>query len=749
MRRCVTFLTFIALLCIPATVAHAREYAGGERPRVGLVLSGGGARGAAHVGVIKVLEELRIPVDCIAGTSMGSIVGGLYAVGYSSEELENIVTGMDWDDILNDDPPREEISFLRKRDDDEFLIDFELGFSDGRIKLPTGIVTGQKMNFLLKVLTLHTATVSSFDSLNIPFRAVATDIEHGTPFVLKRGNLAEAMRASMAVPAAFSPSEIDGRLLVDGGLSGNLPVEVARRMGADVIIAVNVGTPVMTRKEITSALDISLQSILVLSEENVTRSLRMLGREDVLIRPELGTISSADFNRATEAIPIGETAARRATEQLRRYRVSEEEYATFRSRQRAVSQQPIIVDNLQVIGTENVPPAIIIDRLQTRPGDTLDVEDLRRDLGRLYELGDFERVEFTLTRVEEQNLLIIHAREKSWGPNYLRLGMEAYNNFQGDSRFDFLIGYTQTWLNSLGAEWRHKVRIGTTRGLQSEFHQPLERTGTFFVAPKLIFEQRVEDIYQGPERVAQVETDIYAAAINTGIQFGRWGEFRAGYERAVGVPDIRIGYFPDMNLDHINWGAVTLKATVDQLDNLDFPRSGMRNHTRVHISSTSLGADSSYAKLTISGRRAVTYADFTMLLMGDVGIPLCTHIPGYDLYALGGFLNLSGYNTNQFTGQYMALYKMVFYHTIPGQTAPIYLGISAEAGNAWMERDDIRIDNLLIAGSAFIGIDTGIGPLFFGFGMGRPTSGSVYKDWDWSVYLKLGRIMETGRLYID
>ena len=246
--------TGMALHLVPqARGAETAATSGAAAPRIGLALSGGGARGAAHIGVLKVLEELRVPVHCVAGTSFGAIVGGTYASGTPPGKLEEIVRTTDWDDVFRDRPPREEISIRRKADDYKTLFAPEYGIKEGSVFLPKGIVAGVSIETFLRKLTAPAAGIDDFGKLPIPFRAVAADIETGEEVVLSRGNVARAMRASMAVPGAIAPVEIDGRLLVDGGIANNLPIDVTRKLCADIIIAVNISTPPLKRDEITSA----------------------------------------------------------------------------------------------------------------------------------------------------------------------------------------------------------------------------------------------------------------------------------------------------------------------------------------------------------------------------------------------------------------------------------------------------------------------------------------------------------------
>ena len=322
--------------CSHRAAQAADDPAAAARPRIGLVLGGGGARGAAHVGVLKVLQELRIPIDYVAGTSMGSVVGGLYASGMNAEEIEREIRAMDWDDLFLDDPAREDRTFRRKRDDDLYAFKAKIGVSEGKIKIPLAYIRGQKFDLMLNRLTLPVVGIDDFDRLPVPFRAVATDLETGKEVVLGKGNLARSIRASLAVPAAFDPVEIDGRLLVDGGLANNVPVSVARSMGADVFIVVDVGSGLFKRDEIHNALDVTAQLANFLFTLNAEQQLATLGPSDVLILPPLGDLSGGDFEHAADAIPIGESAAREASDALRRYSVSEEDYARYlASRDRA------------------------------------------------------------------------------------------------------------------------------------------------------------------------------------------------------------------------------------------------------------------------------------------------------------------------------------------------------------------------------------------------------------------------------
>ena len=381
----------------PATAAP-EESADGKRPRIGLVLGGGGARGAAHVGVLKVLEEMRIPVDYVVGTSMGSIVGGLYASGMTPQEIEREILAMDWDDLFKDEPDRADRSFRRKRDDDNYAFKAKPGFNDGKLQVPLAYIRGQKFDLALNRLMLPVIDVKNFDNLSIPYRAVAADLETGKAVVLGSGSLPKAIRASMAVPAAFDPVEIDGRLLVDGGIANNVPVSVARDMGAEVFIVVDVGSGLASRDKIKSALDVSGQLANFMFTLNSEQQLKSLTARDVLVRPALGDIGGGSFDRAAEAIPIGEASARAAREALLRYSVGPEEYARHLAQRGYGRPGPSVIEFVRIENHSRVSDAIIADKISIKPGQPLDVTQLEQDIGTIYGLEIFESVRYDLVR---------------------------------------------------------------------------------------------------------------------------------------------------------------------------------------------------------------------------------------------------------------------------------------------------------------------------------------------------------------
>jgi NTE family protein len=341
----------ITTLAAPIAAGAQPTREGAVPPRICLVLSGGGARGAAHIGVIKVLEELRVPIHCITGTSMGSLVGGAYASGMSVAEMERIVGEITTDLLFKEKPPRQDTSIRRKADDKTILFSPELGVRDGGLLLPKGIVSGVQLEAVLRRLA-NAKGYRRFDELPIPYRAVATDLVTGKAVIFSEGELALVMRASMSVPGAVAAAEFDGKILVDGGLTNNLPIDAARAMGADIVIAVNLGTPLLAREELGSILGATGQMINILTEQNVRASLAMLGPRDILVLPELGDFSAADFDHLPKTIPIGEAAVRKVADRLAPYALPPEQYAALRSRQQVVS--PLDMRPVDEIRFENL-----------------------------------------------------------------------------------------------------------------------------------------------------------------------------------------------------------------------------------------------------------------------------------------------------------------------------------------------------------------------------------------------------------
>src|ERR1700733_1124752 len=368
------------------------------RPRICVVLSGGGARGMAHIGVLKILDELKVPIDCIAGSSMGAIVGGLYASGMTVDQIESTMRSVDWQEAFHDAPPRRDLAFRRKQDDRNFLVTWPLGLKHGKILLPKGFIQGQKLQETLRQLTLPFSKSTDFDLLPTPFRAVATDLETGNAVVMGEGDLSIAMRASVSAPGVFAPVELNGRLLVDGGLAENLPVNVARAMHADVLIVSDVSFPLQPRAALDSALSISNQMLAILVRKDSDRQRASLTPQDILIEPDLGSTTATDFTAAGGVIARGEDAARAAIPKLAAYGVGDGAYRDYLAR-RALREPGLPpIRFVRVDEQSKRYEKTIMAEMQPLLGKPLDLDKVGKRITELYGLGIFETLDYTLVK---------------------------------------------------------------------------------------------------------------------------------------------------------------------------------------------------------------------------------------------------------------------------------------------------------------------------------------------------------------
>ena len=718
----------------PGTASPAAPVAvPAKAPRIGLALSGGGARGIAHVGVLKVLDELRIPISCVTGTSMGAIVGATFAAGTPPAEMEKIVLAADWNSIFRDKPPRDEIAVRRKIDDYKTLWAPEFGVKDGGLALPKGVIAGVSIESFFRAMTSPALGITDFNKLPIPFRAMATDIETGESVVLGRGSVAQAMRASMSVPGAMAPVEIDGRLLVDGGIADNLPIDEARKLCADVVIAVNISTPPLKRDQITSALTVVGQLINFLGKQTVDEQLKRLGAQDVLIAPDLGDISSVTFERSADAIRIGEQATRAMADSLKRYSLPPEQYAALRATQVAGQQALGTVDEIRVEGLERTNPAVVSAMVHSKPGEPLSEEKVGADLRRIYGRGDFEGIGYHITGEGGPRALVIEPREKSWGPDYLRFGLGLASDFKGDNQFNLLVQYRRTWLNRLGGEWLTEGQVGQNSYLYSEFYQPVNEEGDWFVAPSGKIGQVTRGVFAGNDKVADYRARVGQVGLDAGAVLGTWGQLRGGavWTRVDASVDTGSPVLPSVNE---TTAGLRAGLFIDQTDQAFFPTRGFAALGTAYAAMTSFGSAVSYQRLEGVIRGAQSWGPHTLSYWVSGGTALGSDMPAYESFTLGGPLRLSGYRINQFAGREYEFGRLMYYN----QALPlpeilgsgVYVGASAEVGRMTDRFDGLPSAGTLWSGSVFLGAGTIVGPAYLGLGFGQ--SGN------WSLYMLLG-----------
>lgn len=701
-----------------------------ERPRVGLVLSGGGARGGAHVGVLTVLEDLRVPVDYIAGTSMGAIVGGLYAAGHSAGEIQNIIDEADWGALLSDRPPRSARSYRRKSDDLGFLVDFDIGVDRSGLILPAGFIQGQNLELALKRHTLPVISLDDFDELPIPFRAVATDIVTGEAVVLQSGDLATAIRASMSAPGVFKPVRLDGRMLVDGGVANNAPVQIVKDMGAEVLIVVDVGFPLQQESELRSALAVTKQMLTILINARAQEQIDLLTDQDILIRPELGNLGSQDFHRLAQANRLGKKQALALREQLSRFSISPQAYAAHRSDITAKQLPTPGVSQVIVDNESRLSPKVMSTRLSSQQGPVLDIDLLEADIVDIYGFDTFESVTYDIDQNTPDATLTVQGKEKSWGPNYLRFGINLEDDFKGDSNYNLAVRFTKTEINPRGGELRAEAQLGEAPRLFAEWFQPLDFASRWFINPQLELERSTSGLFDSGRQLARFRSDQFSATMDAGRQFGNWGEIRAGVTRARSRGKLKIG---QPVLDNQSLSFTNLSATfgVDTIDRVAIPRYGTNVVLGWTGSRSSLGSDADFDLVSAFFLKPQTWGRNTLLHWWDFGSTTKDDTEGISPFSLGGLFNLSGYAPDELSGRHVGMARVLYYRKLGPRVVPllntdVFLGASLEFGNVWERSSEISFGNTRKAGSLFMVFDTLIGPLYLAYGAGEGGRNSAY-----------------------
>src|SRR6516162_5150346 len=713
-----------------------------HRPRIGLVLSGGGARGAAHIGVLKVLEEMRVPVDAIAGTSMGAVVGGLYASGLSARDIEKIVTSINWQDAFRDRPPREDLDLRRKEEDETFLVKHHFGLRDGHIVVPKGLIQGQKLTETLRRLTLPVARISDFDALPTPFRAVATDLESGESVVIGSGDLTSAMRASLSAPGVFAPVEREGRLLVDGGIADNVPIDIARSMGVDLLIVVDVGSTLLPRKQLTSAPVISNQMLAILINRNAQAQLASLSDKDVLITPILGDASSFDFGSVARVISVGEKAARASASQLAALAVSEQDIQGYTLHREVLRVPPPRIDFVTVEpGSEPYAAATntLFGDLIGRP---LDPDAMARRMTALYGRGALDTLDYRVIGEPDHYGLSIDARPSSQGPNYLRFGLSLQDDFQGNSTYTAAMRFVMSDITRNAGEWVTDLAVGSTSGISSELFLPLAQYSGWFVMPHISDLGRDLYVYQEQTLIAKYRLHTFGYGVDFGRQFGNWGEIRVGAAREQGHYVLAIGdptdpHLPVQSFTPYDLDEYFLRLSYDRLDDINFPRRGQRAVLQWSAYRNASGIAQAADQVTGSYLGAYSIGRDTFAFSAAGGTTRQSDVTDLNLqFPLGGFLNLSGLRADSLLGANYGIARALYYRQIgrggPGYfDLPTYLGLSFEMGNVWQTRSEASFGNTQKDASVWLGLDTFIGPVYVATGF--DTHGNQ------QYYLFLGR----------
>jgi NTE family protein len=713
---------FFAFLLLAALAQAAEE---SRRPRIGLVLGGGGARGAAHVGVLEVLQQLRVPVDCVAGTSMGALVAGAFASGMTPAAMRQQLAEADWNDMFIDNPEFSEMSYRNKQLARRYLPGSESGVSATGVRYQTGVVAGQKIKLFINQLVRVNQGERTIEELPLPLSIIATDIGTGERVVMRDGSLAMAMRASMSVPGLLAPLDYRGRKLVDGGLVDNLPIgEVRERCGVDVVIAVNVGSPLLKAEEVGSLLTVSAQMVNILTEQNVTRSLVKLTAKDVYIQPTLEGMGGSDFDRSSEIADSGQKAATALRESLARWSVDEASYAAWRQSINRPERESLPIDEVQIVGLDKVNPAVIERHLQVVPGQTVRRSVVNRDLLRMYGDGYFEHVDYTVLTGPERSILRIFPVEKSWGPDYLRFGLNLKADSNQGSSFDLRAAYHNTWLNRFGGEFLAMADIGSTNRLSATVTQPLDAAQRFFVEGNLTRQQSRLNIYQENRRVAQFKVDETDRGVDLGMNVGLLGPLRLGWRQLGRTFDADVGApsLPSANEKFTGWRAT---LDFDQFDRLYFPTRGWALKTG-YFESKQVG----YARADVDFRAATTLG--RTVLNGRLrltGSPRGV-LPAFDAAMLGGFQNMTAFANQQILADnihYVGLHAEQIVGTLPlGLRGDMRFGLGLEAARVNGRYTETRRKSPVQSASIYFGGETPFGPAYIGLGVGNGGAANLF-----------------------
>ena len=735
-----------AVLLTGANAPPARAATDGEvvaeRPRIGLVLGGGGARGGAHIGVLQVLDELRVPVDCIAGTSMGALVGATFASGASAAEIDEAVTAINWAATLGTEGQRELRPLQRKLAGITYSNNIEFQLSRGRLRSDAGLLPTQRVEQLLRQLVGEARGVRDFDNLPIPFRAVATDMVAGEMIVLGEGDLTRAMRASMAVPGAFSPVRLDEQVLADGGMTRNLPVDVARGLCADVVIAVALRAPAPEAEELESLFGLAGRSIEAMIRANEQQQLATLGERDVAITVPVGDIGSAQFERVPETIPLGRDAARQVAQELARYSLSEQAYRQWRESVSRTMPPPVQVSGLRFRPLRHASPDYLASRLRTRPGSKVELAEIEADMSRIFASGDFLRVDYELLPAEEGGQVVeIDAVEKSGGRNFLRFDLGLAASSGGDVLFSLRADHRREWMNERGGQWRNSLQLGQLSELETALYQPLDAPQRFYLEPALRVRRSLEDVYDDGDRRARYEVLETNVRLEGGVNIGNHARLRTGLRWGFAEAEVDIGGAELPGLDRTRDVAVMVGAVYDTRDSTFLPTQGSYAQLEYTHATGALGGEVRYDALEAVAGHSLPWRGNVLLLAAGAGKSLSGDLPPWRDFQVGGVRSFPAFERGQLRGEgYWTasgtwLLKLADIQTLFGQS--LYGGFGLHAARVSERLDEIR-EGTIYGVALTLGARTPVGPLLLS--LGAADNGSV------QLHLALGRPISEGSL---
>ncbi|HHK8584940.1 patatin-like phospholipase family protein [Vibrio parahaemolyticus] len=750
------FALWVSLFLIATpSVAQVKNEDTPTRPKVAVVLAGGGAKGAAHIGVLKALEEMRIPVDIITGTSMGAYVGGLYATGMSADEIESFIYSVDWNSGYRDRVDRSQRRVRDKEYEDRYQITTDLGLRFGEVRAPTGVVQGQNMLRVLRETTGNLGRFESFDELAIPYRSVATDILELDEVVIGNGYLVDAMMASMSVPGALPPYKLNGHMLVDGGVVNNMPVDVARAMGADVVIAVDISTDYKTEDDFTGLFTVADQLSNYLVRRSTQQQVETLQEHDVYIRPNVGQMETVEFDKMPWAFQSGYDITKEMESKLAGLRLSNAEYQKYIDHKQEVRKKLVygddrVVDEIVIVNNTHYSDVLLTNRLELETGRKIETAEIEKAVENLYALDRFELITYHFEEVDGSNLLVFDVNEKSWGPNYLNFRFFLEDDFDTDSQYGIGMSTNFTNLNSHGAEMALNVEMGTDKLIEAELYSPVLSSQEFFVAGKVAYssEGRNLPVSDDDSSLSSVNDFLpvsyteFVSEIAIGIQPTLWQELRLGGRYSSG--SIELSTLASVgNLDFERRGLFA-NYRLDTLDDFAFPTRGLLVDLEYLVSHDTSPEEIGQSKpkdivedtvyeIDARFKGAMSYQRHTLVGQAEYSFVQSKNSSiTLDPRELGGFLHLSGIPRNSLIGQNLFFSSLVYrYKWFDNDfglfEAPVYVGASLEHGGTWSD-NDLKLNEapLYNAASIFFGVDSPIGPIMLAYGRTEQDMEAVY-----------------------
>lgn len=693
------------------------------RKTIGLVLSGGGARGLAHIGVLRWLEEHRIPVDYVAGTSMGGLVGGMYAMGMSPEEMAAYIRTINWQRAFGTGSNYDQLSFRRKQDRRQYRTDLEFGLRKG-LKLPSGLSNGHYIGLRIDRITLPYSTIPDFDALPIPFRCVATDIVNAEEVILKDGSLSRALRATMSLPAIFSPVELNGRILVDGGVLNNIPTDVMKEMGAELIVAVNIGTPLGDRDSVASWTGVLGQTIGVMMAGNERRNFELA---DVKLKPELEGITTLDFSKMDEVIQHGYEGAQEKEGELVPYAMSEEEWNAYLAQRTARKKETIpIPGEVDVTGVSDIAAENIELKLEHLAGKEIDPDVVEDSLTRLVGEGRYESLNYQMAESEVGDVLEIQVREKKFAPPTLIAAFEIQGSDIND--FNFSVGARVTLFDVLkyGSEWRNDLKIGFDSFIGTEYFYPIGYKG-FFFAPLANYGRTRQSLFDPQAgRLAEYNVNLY----NLGGDFGfiTWqNEFRLGYILGRDAAELRSGAADQPDVSG-KFDYVRFRWSMDSANSATLPTNGERIIAEARYYFSAAETEENFPQLEIRPFKAFPVSPKgTVFATGLFGTTFDRDAGPFQQFAVGGPFQLGAFDEGEFRGNHAVQYTVGYYHQIyelpPLIGGKVWLGAWYAAGDAFNDFGDMNLNH---QGAIGFLVDTKIGPFALVGALGEDGKGNVY-----------------------